>query len=281
VLVLHATHHRSVFWFLLVWGISANFAACVGPLQARVIPSPVGAREWIIGNRDLGPRFLAENSASAGAAQLRTYCIGGIAGLATVGDVQAAGLLMGPFLVVFMGISIVTVPEAARILRHSPHHLRRYCLLVGGVLAVACALWGAGLLVTIPKGLGSLLLGNQLWRPAYHLVIPYTITVMGVCVSDGLSAGLHALGAARRSMRSMIFSSALFLAFGAGGAFVDGALGAVCGAAAATWIGTALWWTQLNTALRERAAQEPVPHSSQSAYSVPAQFVIQPGSSEA
>ena len=49
--------------------------------------------------------------------------------LATVGYVQAAGLLMGPFLVVFMGISIVTVPEATRILRNSPHNFRRYCLL--------------------------------------------------------------------------------------------------------------------------------------------------------
>lgn len=282
VAVLHVTHHGSVFWYLLVWGMAATFAGCVGPLQARVMPNPLGAVAWLALHRDLGLRFLGENTANAGASQLRIYCIAGIAGLATLGDVQAAGLLMGPFLVVFMGISIVTVPEAARILHNSPQHLRRYCLLVGGGLAVACALWGIGLLVTIPRGLGALLLGQQLWRPAYQLVIPYTITVMGACVSDGLNAGLHALGAARRSMRSMVLASAIFLGLGVAGAYLDGAVGTVWGAALATWIGTALWWTQLNTALRE-TARESTTHSSHRLHS-PAeqsQLVIQPGSSEA
>jgi O-antigen/teichoic acid export membrane protein len=254
VVALHVTHHNSVFWFVLVWGMTGTFAACVGPLQSRVMPNPFRAREWVIRHSDLGVRFLAENTANSGATQLRTYAIGGIAGLATVGDVQAAGLLMGPFLVVFMGISIVTVPEAARILRNSPQHLRRYCVLVGGILAGACALWGIALLITIPRGLGHLLLGQQLWHPAYLLVIPYTITVMGSCLTDGAQAGLHALSAARRSMRSMIFSSALYLGLGIAGAYLDGAAGTVWGAAIATWVGAALWWTQLNTALRESKA---------------------------
>jgi O-antigen/teichoic acid export membrane protein len=251
VLTLRVMHLETVFWFVLVWGLTATFAACLGPLQARVIPNPRGALEWITSNRDLGPRFLAENTSNAGASQLRIYCIGGIAGLATVGYVQAASLLMGPFLVVFMGISIVTVPEAARILRHSPHHLRLYCLLVGGGLAALCGLWGIALLITIPRGLGVLLLGNQLWRPAYHLVIPYTITVMGSCAAQGASAGLHALGAAKRSMRSMFFASALYLGLGVAGAYFDGASGAVWGTALAVWIGTTLWLAQLRIALRE------------------------------
>jgi O-antigen/teichoic acid export membrane protein len=255
VVGLHVTHRNTVFWFVLVWGMTGTLAACVGPLQSRVIPNPFRAEEWVTRHSDLGVRFLAENAANSGATQLRTYCIGGIAGLATVGDVQAAGLLMGPFLVVFMGISIVTVPEAARILRNSPQHLRRYCLLVGGILAGACGLWGIALLVTIPRGLGPLLLGRQLWHPAYLLVIPYTITVMGSCLTDGAQAGLHALGAARRSMRSMIFSSALYLGLGVAGAYLDGAAGTVWGAAIATWVGATLWWTQLDTALQEYAAR--------------------------
>ena len=47
-------------------------------------------------------------------------------------------------MVIFMGISLVTVPEAARVLRHSPRHLRLYCLLVGTALAVLALAWGAG-----------------------------------------------------------------------------------------------------------------------------------------
>jgi hypothetical protein len=61
--------------------------------------------------------------------------------LTAVGHVQAAGLLMDPFLVVFLGISMVTVPEAARILRRSPRHLRLYCRAAGDELAVLAVAW--------------------------------------------------------------------------------------------------------------------------------------------
>jgi O-antigen/teichoic acid export membrane protein len=270
ILVLRLTHHDTVFWFVLMWGLAATLAACVGPLQARVLPRPLSASEWVIRHRDLGPRFLAENTSSAGASQLRTYCIGGIAGLATVGYVQAASLLMGPFLVVFMGISIVTVPEAARIVRSAPRRLRQYCFLVGAGLAVACGLWGAALLIAVPRGLGELLLGRELWRPAYQLVIPYTISIMGSCFTDGANAGLHALGAAKRSLRSMIFASLMYLGFGIIGAYLDGAVGVVWGAAFATWFGAALWWRQLHIAMQEAGHWSPARmHSGLSAWGRP------------
>ena len=100
---------------------------------------------------------------------------------------------MGPFMVVFMGISLVTVPEAARVLRRSPRHLRLFCLLVGGGLAVLALAWGACCWWRCRRGLGSLLLGS-LWRPAYPLVLPFTLTIMGAALPVGATAGLHALG---------------------------------------------------------------------------------------
>jgi O-antigen/teichoic acid export membrane protein len=280
VVVLHLVHAHSAFWFLLAWGLAATFAACLGPFQARVVPNPVGAREWFIQHRDLGLRFMAENSANSGAVQLRAYAIGGIAGLATVGYIQAASLLMGPFFVIYMGISIVTVPEAARILRNSPGHLRRYCMLVGGGLAGGCALWGIALLITIPRGLGNLLLGHDLWPHTYGLIIPYTIAVMGSCLTDGAQSGLHALGSAKRSMRSMLLASALYLGLGVVGAYFDGAFGTICGAAVATWLGTVVYWKQLHTAMRETAHETGV-HGGQPARTSPVPLVVQPGSGEA
>jgi O-antigen/teichoic acid export membrane protein len=251
MLMLRIMHEHSVFWFVLAWGATAAFAACVGPLQARVIPRPTLALEWVSMHRDLGPRYLAENTSNSGASQLRTYSIGAIAGLAAVGYVQAAGLLMGPFLVIFMGISLVTVPEAARILRRSPRHLQLYCLLVGGGLAILAAVWGGALLVLLPRGLGNVLLGRELWRPASRLVLPFTVSVMGGCVIDGAAAGLHALGAARRSLRAMVTASALFLVCGVAGAYLGGATGTVRGAALATCTGALVWWWHLRMALRE------------------------------
>ena len=36
--ILRVTHHGTVLWFVLAWGLAAAVAACVGPLQARTVP---------------------------------------------------------------------------------------------------------------------------------------------------------------------------------------------------------------------------------------------------
>jgi O-antigen/teichoic acid export membrane protein len=256
--VLRVTHHGTVLWFVLAWGVAAAVAACAGSLQARTLPRLPRAWTWVSLTRDLGPRYLAENAANSGAGQLRSYGVGIIAGLTAVGYLQAGLLLLGPFMVVLMGISLVTVPEAARVLRRSPRHLEPYCFVVGAGLAVMALAWGAFLIVALPHGLGNLLLGS-LWKPAYALVIPFSLTIMGAGFQVGAAAGLHALGAARRSLRAMIITSATSLAFSLAGAFIagavgiDGAVGAVRGGALAAWIGAVLWWWYLRAGLRESA----------------------------
>lgn len=251
MLILRITGHTSVFWFVLLWGGTAYVAAAVGLLQARLLPNVTNAWLWIRQHRDLAPRYLLENTTNSGAAQLRLYCVGALAGLAAVGYVQAAALLMGPFLVIFMGISLVTVPEAARILRRSPRRFLPYCVVVGFGLAVCGLLWGLALIIALPHGLGALLLGQNLWRPAAALVLPYTAWVIAGCFIGGATAGLRALGASRRSLRAMIISSVFFLGFGVGGAYLGGASGTVQGAAIATTAGALVWWWQLWRAMAE------------------------------
>ena len=250
LLLLRATHHEQVFWFVIVWGTSATVAALVGPLQARAIPRLTATQSWVSDHRDLGPRYLAENTANSAASQLRLYGVGIILGLAAVGYVQAAFTLMGPFMVVFMGMSLVTVPEAARILRRSPRHLRLFCLLVGGGLACAALLWGAALLVALPRGFGQWLLG-PIWRQAYPLVLPVTIGLAGACVVAGASAGLRGLGASRRSLRSQVTASILYVVLGLVGAAVGGVVGTAQATALAIWLGALVWWWQLHVAMRE------------------------------
>ena len=117
--LLRLTGHEQVFWFVLVWGLAANVAAFIGSLQARIVPRLSGLRDWISRHRDLGFRYVAEEASINGAGQLRTYGVGLIAGLAAVGYLQAATTVMGPFMVIFLGASLVTVPEAVRALSHS------------------------------------------------------------------------------------------------------------------------------------------------------------------
>jgi len=251
LIFLRVTGHKNVSWFVFAWGAAAAVAAAVGPLQARVVPRLAGSREWLSRHRDLGPRYLAENASNSAALQLRSYGVGLILGLAAVGYVQGAYTLMGPFMVIFFGMNLVAVPEAARALRRSPRHLRLFCLLLSGGLALAGFAWGVALLVALPRGLGEWLLG-PIWRPTYPLVLPLTISVLGACVTAGASGGLHALGASRRSMRAAVLASAVFLVCGLVGAVAAGAVGTMCGAAVAAWIGTLLWWRQLRAALREQ-----------------------------
>jgi O-antigen/teichoic acid export membrane protein len=250
LVLLRMSGHADVFWFVFAWGAAATVGAAIGPLQAKVIPSLSSAWEWVSRHRDLGPRYLAEGTANSASSALRNYAVGLILSLAALGYVQAANTLMGPFMVIFYGMGLVTLPEAARILRRSPRHLPLFCLLVSGGLALLGLAWGVVLLIALPRGLGHLMLGS-LWRPTYPLIWPATLLVLGGCVSAGAGTGLHSLGSARRSLRAMVLGSALFVVCGIAGAVVGGAEGTMYGAAIASWIGAMLFWLQFRTALRE------------------------------
>jgi hypothetical protein len=162
---------------------------------------------------------------------------------------------MGPFLAVLMGLSLVTVPEAARVLRRAPHRLARFCLLLGGGQAAGSLLWGAALLL-IPGRLGEMALGD-VWHSASPLIVAISLGVAGAGLGTGAAAGLRALGAARRSLRCQLFASVCYVGGGLGGAAAAGAVGSAWGVAAATVSGSAVWWLQLRSALREHA-QEPI-----------------------
>jgi O-antigen/teichoic acid export membrane protein len=256
LLLLRATGRKDVFWFVFAWGAAAAVAAAAGPLQARVVPRVSAVREWLSRHRDLGPRDAAQGMTGSVSGQLRTYGVGLILGLAALGYVQAAGTLMGPFMIIFYGIGLVTVPEAARILRRAPRRLPLFCMLVSAGLAVAALAWGVVLLIALPRGLGQLVLG-RIWRPTYPLIVPQVLTVIGQGAGAGAGTGLGALGAVRRGLRAMIIGSVLYLAFSLAGAYLGGAVGTMRGAAVAAWITLFVLWWELRGALRE-SGQMPV-----------------------
>jgi O-antigen/teichoic acid export membrane protein len=248
--LLNRSGHADAFWFVFAWGAAATVAAAVGPLQARVIPRVSQVRQWLSSHRDLGPRYLLEGTANSASTQLRNYAVGLVLGLAAVGYVQASSSLIGPFMVIFFGMGLVTLPEAARVLRRSPRYLPVFCMLISGGLALLALTWGAILLVALPRGLGNWLIPH-LWRSTYPLILPLTISVVGGCLQAGAGTGLHALGAARRSARVMVVSSAIFVVCGVTGALLYGTVGTMWGAAAAGWIGAVMFWWELRSALGE------------------------------
>ncbi|MCX5528657.1 hypothetical protein OG342_38405 [Streptomyces bobili] len=251
-----AARQGSVAAFVLAWGASATVAAGYGCLQSGIRPRMRGARGWLREQRDLSYRYLVENVGVSGASQLRAYGLGAIVGVGAVGAIRGAELLLGPFLAVLMGLSLVTVAEAARVLRRAPHRLARFCLVLGAGQAVAALLWGAALLL-VPGRLGELVLGD-VWDSASALIVPAALGVAGASLGTGAAAGLRALGAARRSLRSQLFASACYVGGGLGGAAVAGTAGSAWGVAAATVCSSAVWWLHLRSALRERR-HNPIP----------------------
>ncbi|HET6500492.1 MAG TPA: hypothetical protein VFG87_06975 [Amycolatopsis sp.] len=245
-----ADHQGSVTAFVLAWGLSAAVAAGFGYLQTGIAPGVGAARRWLREQRDLAPRYLLENVSNSGASQVRMYGLGAIAGLAAVGTVRGAELLLGPFLAVLMGLSLVTVAEASRVVRKAPHRLARFCLFLGGSQAAAAALWGLGLLLLLPDGLGEFVLGS-VWPTASELILPATLAVVGASFTTGAQAGLRALAAARRSMPTQVLTSCCYVAGGLAGALSAGAVGSAWGVAVATSTGAAIWWLQLRSALKE------------------------------
>ncbi|MEV7237457.1 hypothetical protein AB0N06_26895 [Streptomyces sp. NPDC051020] len=248
--IVVAVRVGSVAAFVLAWGASATVAAGYGYIQSGIRPRMTETRGWLREQHDLGYRYLVENVSLSGASQLRVYGLGAIVGIGAVGAMRGAELLLGPFLAVLMGLSLVTVPEAARVLRQAPHRLGTFCILLGGGQAAGALLWGAALLL-MPGRLGELVLGG-VWHSASELIVPVTLGVAGVGLGTGAAAGLRALGTARRSLRCQLFASACYVSGGLGGAAAAGTVGSAWGVAAATVSGSAVWWLQLRSALRER-----------------------------
>ena len=250
--ILIAARHGSVLTFVLAWGLAGGVAAVFGCVQTRMVPRVAGVGTWLRQQRDLGLRYMVENVSISSAGQLRMYGLGAIAGLTDVGAVRGAQLLLGPFLALLMGTSLVVVPEAARMLRRSPRRLPQFCGLLGGGQAAAGLLWGLGVLFLLPGAAGVYLLGD-VWRPSVAIIVPTTLGVMGASLSDGALAGLRALGAAPRSLRTQIFAAVAYVTGGVVGAVLGGAAGSAWGVAAATACSATVAWWQLRRGLREHS----------------------------
>ncbi|MEV5962703.1 hypothetical protein AB0L70_13120 [Kribbella sp. NPDC051952] len=249
-----ASRDASVTRFVLAWGAAAAFAALVSGLQAGVVPRLFRARDWLRNHRDLSLRYLMENLTISGAYQFKMYGLGAFAGVAAVGTVRGGEMMLGPFFIVLSGIGLVAVPEAARVLRRRPRKLPLFCLLLGGAQATAALCWGLALILFLPDKWGHALLG-EVWLTASALLLPATLSVMFASFYTGASAGLRALGVARRSLKAQLYASAAYLVGGVGGGAIGGALGSSWGAAGATFVGAIVWWFTFGVGIRERWAE--------------------------
>jgi O-antigen/teichoic acid export membrane protein len=250
LLALKATGHANVFWMVIAWGAGAAVGAVVGAFQARVVPSLNRALSWLITHRSLGPRFLLENCGGNAGDTLRSYTVSSLLGVESVGYMQSANVLMGPFKILSFGIGLITIPEAATLMRRAPKKAVRYCVGLSIGMTGLGVLWTIVLLVGLPLGLGQLMLGS-LWENTYPLVLPTALAIISGCAGAGASTGLHAMGAAKRSLKVALMTAVISLTLATTGALLGSLLVTLYFVAAAYWIGTVVSWFQLRRALHE------------------------------
>jgi O-antigen/teichoic acid export membrane protein len=236
----------------LIWGLSATVAAVFGVWQARVIPDPRRTLDWWREHIDLGPRFIAEVLSRMAGGQLAIYGIGAAAGLAALGSLRAAQLVVGPVQILFLGIGLIAVPEGVRALAHSRGRLVWLASVMSIGLGLAGLAWGA-IALLLPAELGRLILGGA-WDPAREVLLPVVVGQLGALAASGATMGLRTLAAARRSLRANLVISALIVALGIGGAVAAGTLGAAWGLAVASLVGTLIWWKAFRDELASSAA---------------------------
>jgi O-antigen/teichoic acid export membrane protein len=255
--VLLMTNHASLLLLTLAWGGAGTLAGLVGALQGRVVPRTSAAVPWFRDHRDLGARYLGEYGALSGARQISLFAVGGIAGLAAAGAIRAANILFGPIHVLALGVRLVAVPEAVRILKRSPRHLGTACTLLAVALSAMSAAWGLVIFV-LPEGVGEALLG-QTWSLAQGVTVPIAVAMAAGGISAAMLVGLRALAAARRSFQARVLVSVLQILGTLAGAAAGGAVPAAWGLAAGVVAGLPVWVWHFRRALseRERASDDP------------------------
>jgi O-antigen/teichoic acid export membrane protein len=232
------------------WAGAGCLAAAVGLLQGGMLPTgPRSAVRWLKQHRDLAPRFLTEFGLSTGTTSLIFFAIGGLTSLSQLGRLRAGQIVLSPLNILFAGAGIASVPEGVRFLRQSPWRLERAARWVSGGLAIAALAWAA-IMLSLPSGLGQLLLGGN-WEGARPLVLPLSIGAVGFGLAFGAMTGLRSLGAAKRSLRARWIDALYTAVLTLGGAYLGGVMGAAWGGAIAAFLRIPNAWWQFSRAMRE------------------------------
>ncbi len=248
---------------IIAWAVSANVAALIGIRQMGIAPRPSAARGWLREQRDLGRPLLGDRMATNGVAELAPYAIGTIAGLPAIGAIRAAQLLLGPFGVIFQGISLISLPEAVRMAASPRQRLLPATIVFTAGLVILALATGLALSL-LPDSIGRELLG-QTWTSARETLLPYTLVLAGSMFGAGPNVGLRALPAAIESLRVGIVRSVLLLTGTLVGASVGAAPGAALGMAAGQWIGNGVSWAQFIVSINRISVARSVPPAPPSA----------------
>lgn len=255
--VLYARGVEEPWPYVLAWGGAATVAALVGLVQLGILPRFGQVRWWIRGQIDISGYLLMEYLIGAGSAQGSILLVGGVGSIGDVGSLRAAQTLLGPLGIVSTALMSFALPEVSQ---RTDLSSRTRMRLAGGISVgiVVLSLVYAGVLLLIPDGLGTQLLGDT-WSGARSVLLPLALASTAAGASLGPAVLIYAMGRARRTFALHVVEAPLLVACMASGVFLGGTVGAAWGMALSMSLMVPLWFWQLRVLVGQpvQAPEEP------------------------
>jgi O-antigen/teichoic acid export membrane protein len=242
---------------VVAWILGAGVGGVALALQRRVSPRAVALRRWWTDERARASGFLADFLVSNGMWQSSFLLLGALLSLEELGALRVAIVAVSPLANLLAGVRTLTLAHLSS-LRSQPARAGRRAAQIGLVLAVAAAVYGAGL-VLLPDRWGSQLFG-QTWSEAATLV---GIIAVGEALRLPTFAAIDlvkVLGAPFDLVRTRLAGGSCVVAGLVLGAVVAGPRGAAVGTAVGYALNLSIWWRQaraLAAAPRARDARVP------------------------
>ena len=231
------------------WVFGAGIGAAVGGLRMHAVPKL--RQGWVFAHRTWrhSARYVLDWGALNATVQLSYYLLGVTAGLAVLGDLRAAMLLIGPLNIVVMGAVMILVPELTRFRRSTGNRLIVPAAAISIVLLVVALAWLAAVAV-LPESVLETLLGDAASN-ARPLIPDLLVVLVISMLCQGPLVCLRATGDVRRGTRASLPAAPFQLCGAAvGAALLGGAGGALVGSASGYLVGGVLGSYQLVMATR-------------------------------
>jgi O-antigen/teichoic acid export membrane protein len=194
-----------------LWVFGAACGLLVAVIRLRALPAIRAGYAFVKGVWRYSARYVGDWVALGATVQFGYYLLGATAGLAVVGELRAAMLLIGPLNIVVAGAATIAVPELRRHYRNRERSLKPATLLTAGLVGMTL-LW-FGMIVLIPEDLLRDILGDAAADAASFLPFLLLYSVINMA-AQGPIVALRATGNARRGTRASVPAAPLVL-FGA------------------------------------------------------------------
>ena len=239
VVVLYLADLHTLTWFVLAW------AGVGGATGLLIFWQYRGYRvertlAWVRYTWSFSWRYLISYSATQGSSLIGSSAVGAIAGARQLGGLNGTVLLARPFGTIQVGAVTATVAEIHRS-SGEPNVARRYSLRISAVTTVVALINGA-IMLALPDKAGRQVLGAT-WDVAKPMLLPTAAQLVALGVITGARAGLLGLRGIRRAVVIDVVSTIGVLASTAIGAVLNGAVGALWGAALWQAALSVVWWT--------------------------------------